>query len=76
MFLKKSCFVWNVKNTERKIPEGCKDKSGRIMISSHCAVCGSKRSRFVKNLETTGLLSSLGIQSGLDKIPIIGLILF
>ena len=40
------------------------------MLLSKCVVCGTKKSRFVKKPETSGLLSSLGIQTGSDKIPI------
>ena len=31
------------------------------MILSKCAICGSKKSRFVKNQEEKGLLSNLGV---------------
>ena len=31
------------------------------MLLSKCVVCGTKKSRFVKKPETSGLLSSLGI---------------
>ena len=33
------------------------------MVSSNCAVCGSKKMRFVKEPEASGLLSSLGIRT-------------
>ena len=33
------------------------------MILSNCAICGSKKSRFIKKQETNGLLSSLGIKT-------------
>ena len=35
------------KNTESKNPKAIKTKNGRIMISSKCAACGSKKSRFI-----------------------------
>ena len=46
------------------------------MILSKYAICGSKKSRFIKHQETKGLLSKLGIKTPLSKIPILGDILF
>ena len=46
-----------------------------VMISK-CAVCGSKKSRFIKNQEAKGLLSKLGIKTPFSKLPILGDILF
>ena len=43
--------------------------NGRTMILSKCAICGSKKSKFIKNQETKGLFSSLGIRTPLSKIP-------
>ena len=41
-----------------------------------CAVCGSKKSKFIKEQQTKGSLSNLGIISPLDKIPLLRDILF
>ena len=46
------------------------------MILSKCAICGSKKSRFIKDQETKGLLSNLGIRTPLSKVPLLGDILF
>ena len=46
------------------------------MILSRCAICGSKKSRFIKNQEAKGLLSNLRIRTPLRKVPILGGILF
>ena len=46
------------------------------MILSKCAICGSKKSRFIKNQEAKGLLSNLGVRTPLSKVPILGDILF
>ena len=46
------------------------------MLWSKCAICDSKKSRFVKNQKAKGLLSNLGIRMPLSKIPILGNILF
>ena len=46
------------------------------MALSKCAICGSKKSRFIKNKEAKGLLSNLAIRTPLSKVPILGDILF
>ena len=46
------------------------------MILSKCAICGSKKSRFIKHREAKGLLSKLGIKTPLNKMPILGDILY
>ena len=45
-------------------------------MQSKRAVCGIKNSRFVKDQVAKGLLSNLGIKTSLNKIPLIGNILF
>ena len=37
-----------------------------------CAVCGNEKSRFMKKQEPKGLLSSLGLKTPLNKIPLLG----
>ena len=64
------------KNTENIDPEVSSTSNGRVMILSKCAICGSKKSRFIKNQEAKGLLSNLGIRTPLNKVPILGDILF
>ena len=46
------------------------------MLLSSCAICNSKKSKFIKNQETKGLLSNLGIRTPLSKVPLLGDILF
>ena len=46
------------------------------MALSKCAICSSKKSRFIKNQEAKGLLSNLGIRTPLSKVPLLGDILF
>ena len=41
-----------------------------------CAICGSKKSKFIKKQQGTGLLINLGIKTPLAKIPLLGDILF
>ena len=50
--------------------------NGKLMILSKCAICGSRKSKFIKKQEANGTLSSLGIKTPLSKIPILGDVLF
>ena len=47
-----------------------------IIILSKCAVCGDKKSKFIKKQEAKGLLNNLVIKTFLGKIPILRDILF
>ena len=62
--------------TENVDPKVLKTKNGRTMLLSKCAVCSSKKSRFMKEQEAKGLLSSLGLKMPLKKIQLLGNILF
>ena len=46
------------------------------MLLSKCAIRGSKKSGFIKKQEESGILSSLGLKTPLNKIPLFGKILF
>ena len=46
------------------------------MLLSKSAACDSKKSKFIKKQEASGLLSSLGIKTPLSKIPLVGPLLF
>ena len=46
------------------------------MLLRKCAVCDNKKSKFVKQLEASGLLCSSGIKTPLRKIPLVGSLLF
>ena len=60
------------KDTENINPRVSKTSNNRTMLLSKCAICGSKKSRFIKNQEANGLLSNLGIKTPLSKVPILG----
>ena len=49
------------KNTENINPKVSKRSNGRTMLLVNCAICNSKKSRFIKNQDAKGLLSNLGI---------------
>ena len=46
------------------------------MLLSKCTICGSEKSRFIKEEEASWLLSSLEIKTPLSKFPLLGNILF
>ena len=48
------CLKWR-KNTESKNPKVVKTKNGRIILLSKFALRDSKKSRFIKEQETSGL---------------------
>ena len=60
------------KNIESKNPKVGSAKNGRIMPLSKCAVCDSKKSKFIIEQEASRLLSSLGIKTPLTKISLLG----
>ena len=76
MYKMESYYLKCKKNTENIDPEVSSTSNGRVMILSKCAICGSKKSRFIKNQEAKGLLSNLGIKTPLSKVPILSDILF
>ena len=63
-------------NTESINPKVSKAINGKAMILSTCAICGSKKSKFIKQQEVKGLLSNLSLRTPLNKIPALGDILF
>ena len=64
------------KYTKNINPRVSNSSNGKTMILSKCAMCGSKKSRFIKNQEVKGLLSNLDIKTPLTKVSILGDILF
>ena len=46
------------------------------MMLSKCAICGSKKSKFIKEQQIKGLLSNISIKTPLNKILLLGDILF
>ena len=51
------------KNTKSKNPKVIRTKNGRILLFSKYVVSDSKKSKFIKVQEASGLLSSLGINT-------------
>ena len=64
------------KNTKSVDAKMMKTKNGRFVLSSKCAICGSKKSQFMKEQEAKGLLINLGIRTPLSKIPLLNVLLY
>ena len=58
------------KKIESRNAQVAKTKNKRIMLLSKYEVCNSKKSKFIKEQEASGLLSSLGMKTPLSKIPL------
>ena len=69
------CLNWR-KNTENINPRVSNTSNGKSMLLSKCAVCCAKKSRFIKEQGTNGILISLGLITLLSKVPLLGDILF
>ena len=61
-------------NTDNIDPEMVRTKNNRLLMQSKCSVCGTKKSRFVKEQDSKGLLNQLGIQTPLSKIPLLNIL--
>ena len=62
------------KNTENTNLQIVKSKNNRSMMQSNCAICSSKKSRFIKEQRAKGLLSNLGIKIPLNKVPLLNIL--
>ena len=49
------------RNAQSINPRVSKTGNGKTMISTKCAICGNKKSKFIKEQQAKGLLSNLGI---------------
>ena len=71
-----SCCLKCKKHTKNIDLQVSSTSNGKFMILLKCAICGSKKSKFINKQEASGLLSKLGIKTPLSKISILGDVLF
>ena len=64
------------KHTKNINPQVSSTSNGKFMILSKCAICNSKKSKFIKKQDAKGLLSKLGIKTPLSNLTVLGDILF
>ena len=62
------------KYTKSTNPRMVKSKNDRSMIQSNCAICSSKKSRFIKEQQAKVLLSNLDIKTPLNKVPLLNIL--
>ena len=62
------------KYTKSINPKIVRNIHNRSMIQSNCAICGSKKSRFIKEHQAMGLLSNVGIRAPLSKVPLLNIL--
>ena len=55
-------------------PKIIRNRKNRHIIQSNCAICGSKKSRFIKKQKALGILSSLGIKTPLSQVPLLNIL--
>ena len=63
--MKSYCLKYR-KNTELINPRVSSTSNGRTIVLAKCAICGSKKSRFIENEEAKGLLYNLGVRTPLS----------
>ena len=64
------------KYSKNKNPRISNISNSKIIILSKCAKCTSKKSRFIKDQEAKGPLTTLGLRTPLSKVPLLGDTLF
>ena len=64
------------KHTKNINPQVSSTSNGKMMILSKCAICGSRKSKFIEKQDAKGLLSKWSIKTPLSNVPVLGDILF
>ena len=67
------CLVCK-KHTENTNPKIVRNRQNRLMIQSNCAISGSKKSRFIEEQNTFGILSNFGIKTPLSQVPLLNIL--
>ena len=62
------------KYTENTNPKIVRNRQNRLMIQSNCSICGSKKSRFIKEQKALGILSNLGTRTPLSQVPLLNVL--
>ena len=62
------------KYTKSINPKIVRNRQNKSMIRSNCAICSSKKSRFIKEQKALGILSNLGIETPLSQVPLLNIL--
>ena len=60
--------------TKTNNPKIVRNKQNMLMIQSNCANCRNKKFKFIKEQQTMGILSNLGIKTPLSKVPLLNIL--
>ena len=73
--MKKETYCLSCRKYTKNInPRIVRNKHNGSMTQSNCAICDSKKSRFIKEHQAMGLLSNLGIKTPLNKVPLLNIL--
>ena len=67
------CLVCR-KYTKNNNPKIVRNRQNRLMIQSNCAICDSKKPRFIEEQQAMGILSNLGIKTPFSKVPLLNIL--
>ena len=67
------CLVCK-KYTKNNNPKIVRNRQNRLMIQSNCTNSGSKKSKFIKEQQAMGIVSTLGIKTPLNKVPLLNIL--
>ena len=62
------------RDAENIVPKMVRTKNNRLIMQGKCSACRIEKSRFVKEQEAKGLLTSLGIKTPLSKVPLLNVL--
>ena len=62
------------KYTKNINPKIVINRQNKLRIQSNCAICGSRKSRLIKEQQAMGILSNLGIKTPLSKVPLLNIL--
>ena len=60
------------KHTKNTNPQVSSTSNGKFMILSKFSICGSRKSKFIKNQDANRLLSKLDIKKPLSNVSVLG----
>ena len=59
------------KNNNSKV---VRNRQNKLMMQSNCAICNSKKYRFIKEQQAMEILSNLGIKTPLSKVALLNIL--
>ena len=72
--MKKETYCLVCRKYTKIVRKIVRNRQNRSIIQSNCAICSSKKSRFIKEQQAMGILSNLGIKTPLSKVPLLNIL--